>query len=161
MDDLVERLVLAIDRSLDEAALSGDSLVGYALLIDADLQSVYGASIAKRAAEEAADDGILFMPVDWPCEYHSHEFEAAGAMLATIGRAHLSQPYEARVQAVSHALVAALKRKQSGPLLNCFTTLMCADGGGAVWQRVEREAVRELNDAQLYSAWVEWVGDSG
>lgn len=89
-----------------------DELAGYALVTDADMQTVYGASVSRGFIEEEGDDTVLFMPVDWPNEYHSAGFDLAIEWLAAAvsGKA---QGYDERVRSVAGSFVAALRHARS------------------------------------------------
>jgi hypothetical protein len=124
-ESVTELLVCAISKSLaDLSPLDRQvGLAAYALVVDCDMTTVMGAAASRRFFDDQGD-GLLFQPVDWPLEYHSDEFEAAGE-----GLVHLSGTYEAVLQ------------------------VSCADGGGE-WDKAEGDAVRQLNGAGVYEQWV-------
>jgi hypothetical protein len=143
VDELSQLLCAAILSSLHERPVTG-----YALVVDADMTSVYGASLGHRDAE--LDNLLMFSPVDWAEEHHSREFGRASQRLSEVGEA----PYELRVAKLAAAMTTALQRARvlDDALAHALLLVCCADGGG-LWDNVEDEIAAKLNEPAAYARW--------
>ena len=117
--------------------------------MDGDLQTVFGSCPSQGLLEEEGE-AVLFMPFDWDQEDHSHAFEGASRLLATVG----GENYEGRARVVCETLVAALEQaRDEAPELRGAFLLVASAGGGELWQMFEGESVRRLNGREAFERW--------
>lgn len=136
-----------------EAAEAG-TIAGFALVVDGGMMAMMPVSMPTVFAHDASNQLVLFSPVNWPTEYReSRQFqEAAGLMEQLDGSS-----YEARACALGDLVVQVLTtaRNTIAPLREAILMFVCADGGG-VWDEVEADALRRLNDDATHDAWLAW-----
>lgn len=149
MENLTEMLTAAIVESARAASVHG-GVAGYALIFDADMVSIYGASMSTELARDPANERLLFSPVDWPPTRPSHLFRAASELLAQLP----GSSYEVRARAAVNAMVDALERTRAHEpsLREAVLLIVCADGGGD-WGGLEAEAIRKLNGQAVHDQW--------
>lgn len=147
MDELDALLCAAIVASLGQRD-SRHRVAGYALIVDADMTSIMGASVGF--GEFAMDDPLFFSPVDWPSGYHSSEFRRVSERLSQVR----NTAYEDRVVTMVASMKTALTRARAldDSLARALLLVSCADGGG-VWESLEDEAAAELNEPTAYDRW--------
>lgn len=84
MNELKRALSAAVLGSARRWSGQGTHLLpAYALLVDGDLQTVFGSCPSRRLVEEEGE-ALLCMPFDWDQEDHSPEFEEASGLLGAV-----------------------------------------------------------------------------
>jgi hypothetical protein len=150
MDALNESLV----RAIADCQKQVHDVVGFALIVDADMSSVFGVSVDRRFIDESGCAELIYTPVDWPTEHHTEGFRQASERLSQWTKEHRESDYERRVCEVAEVFAEALHRARTlvPSLERTLLLVVCADGGGP-WQSAEEESVRRLNGATVYEAW--------
>lgn len=150
MDALNESLVSAVADCLKQVP---DDVVGFALIVDADMSSVFGASVDRRFIDESGCAELIYTPVDWPVEHHTEGFREASERLSQWTMENRESDYERRVCDVAEVFAEALQRARTlvPSVERMLLLVVCADGGGP-WQSAEGESVRRLNGATVYEA---------
>ncbi|MBN8613989.1 MAG: hypothetical protein J0L92_25555 [Deltaproteobacteria bacterium] len=153
MTTFSDALAIAIRDSLYRSHTDEhDGVAGYCILLYCDLGTVGGISMSRSFADLPENEPALFVPVDWPTEHVTRAFDAASDLLARVGD---GLPYETRVRALVEDAVEALQavRSTDTALRDAILMVVCPDGSD-LWDELETDALRRLNSAAVYEAWL-------
>lgn len=158
MDFLKESVKIAIRKSLDSLASAhpGESVCGYALLTDDDLQCLDYHAITMERLEKGGSE-LRFQITDWPYADGSDAFDQPRELM--VENAEKSQErYKMHVDACFGALVVAMKELRDSHVFheNVFLTVASTDPSDYL-ERLEHAAVQNLNSDSIFSEWQAWI----